>query len=313
MNGFNSMYQYGLIEKPPEEGNWILGERSDAKHAVFDRNWDIYLPKFEYQKLNYETFACVSFSALNCLETYINRVYGFEYNFSDRYTANISGTIVKRGNWLHKVAESIRTDGLVLERDYQYDAKTADEYYAPILENIIMGAKEFYDEWSIQWEWVGSVITKPDKLWEALQYAPIQVTVHAWFKSDDGIYHRVERERNHAVMLYAGKYQDHWLIYDHYDESVKKLSWDFNFGGSIQFTAHKKTFEPRPLRLVQAREDKDIFVVDKLGRRSRISNMSIFKKGVEKELWGDLGDIEMVDYSTILEMKEDNPITFELI
>lgn len=308
------MYQYGLIEGKPEEGNWILGERSDAKHVIVqsDRNWEPFLPKFEYQKKDYETYACVSFSGLNCLETYINRLYGFEYNFSDRYTANISGTIYKKGNYLNKVAESIRKDGLVLERNYQYDAKTPEEYYAPISDSITLQAKEFYEDWEIQWEWVGSVITEPDKLWEGLQYAPIQVTVHAWYPPE-GPYNRVERERNHAVMLFTGKYKDSWFIYDHYDEKIKRLSWDFNFGAAIKFTANRKTKESYPLKLIQARGSADIYILDRLGRRSRISNMEIFRKGTEKQLWGDLGDIEMVDYPTILEMKEDNPITFELI
>ena len=308
------MLNYGLIEKGSEEGNWTLGERSDAKHVVVqsDRNWEPFLPKFEYQKRGFESFACVSFSSLNCLETYILRVYGFEFNFSDRYTANVSGTIPTRGNWLNKVAESIRKDGLVLERDYQYDVKTSEEYYAPISESIIDQAKEFYDEWDIQWEWVDSFLTDPDKLWDALQYGPVQVTVHAWYPLG-GPYSRVERERNHAVMLFAGKYKDHWLIYDHYDEKIKQLSWDFNFGGSIQYTVYRKTGGGYPLKLVQARGNADIYILDRLGRRSRISNMSVFRKGVEKELWGDIGDIEMVDYPDILEMKEDNSITFELL
>src|SRR3990167_681663 len=188
------MNNYGLIELKSNdlrEQDWRLGEKNDSRNVVLqeDRNFQPFLPVFESQKREYETSACVTFSALNCIETYINRVYRAEFNFSDRYTAVMSGTIPAVGNYLHKVAESIRSEenGLVFERDYQYNSKTLEEYYEPIPQKIQEGARDIYSEFAIQWRWVDSVISSPDKLWDALQYGPVQVTGFAWVESPDGL------------------------------------------------------------------------------------------------------------------------------
>jgi hypothetical protein len=41
---------------------------------------------------------------------------------------------------------------------------------------------------------------------------------------------------NHAFTLFDYKLNEYWVIYDHYDISIKKLAWDFRFGGSMKYT-----------------------------------------------------------------------------
>ena len=104
----------------------ILGQRKDdwvagtIPYEVLNESgdWTSYLPPGEWQRINNkETMACVSFSALNILETLYYFYTGERRNFSDRFTAYMSGTM-KRGNYLWKVGDSIRRDGLVDEKDW---------------------------------------------------------------------------------------------------------------------------------------------------------------------------------------------------
>lgn len=118
---------------------------------------------------------CVTFSALNILET----LYFFQTkqhrNFSDRFTAYMSGT-TPNGNYLWKVADSIRKDGLIDEE--LWPAPNAQpswsEYYkTPPIESINK-AKEFLNDWQINYEFID--FTK-ESLMHHLKQSPIQVVI----------------------------------------------------------------------------------------------------------------------------------------
>src|SRR6185436_3344551 len=103
------------------------------------RDWTPYLPVFESQSYKYfDPFDCVTRSATNCLEILWKRRYGDEVNFSDRFTAKMSGT-TPIGNTFVNVGDSIRHDGLVPEVDYTapFDLISRDEYYKAIDPKLI--------------------------------------------------------------------------------------------------------------------------------------------------------------------------------
>src|SRR3990167_7048548 len=94
----------------------ILGQRPDDfvggtipyEVRLPSGNWDAFLPSGEWQRSQpdpvkgyIDTMACVSFSALNSIETQIRFLTGQSINYSDRFTAKMSGT-TPQGNWLYK-------------------------------------------------------------------------------------------------------------------------------------------------------------------------------------------------------------------
>ncbi|MCI0561489.1 MAG: hypothetical protein MN733_23625, partial [Nitrososphaera sp.] len=107
-------------------------------------DWTEYLPVKELQKRNgLETMACVSFSALNAIETLSNYLVQ-NWNKSDRFTAKESGT-TKSGNYYAKVAECIRLQGLVDEIDWPFEGKTWEEFYKTIPDEIKAYGKGLLD------------------------------------------------------------------------------------------------------------------------------------------------------------------------
>ena len=138
-------------------------------------DWTTLLPPGEFQRNHvFDTMACVTFSALNSIEVQHKLITGKDRNFSDRFTAKMSGT-TQQGNYLFKVADSIRKDGLVDEVVWP----TADnfdwnQYYVfPPIEVINKG-REFFNEWEVAYEFIDF---NRDSLIYHLKHAPIQVVI----------------------------------------------------------------------------------------------------------------------------------------
>lgn len=95
-------------------------------------DWRNYLPTEEHQYSdNTDTMACVSFSLDNDIEIQ-KQFEGREVNYADRFLAKMSGT-THDGNWLWKVADTVRQYGLVTEDLWPAPPHyTWDSYYAPI-------------------------------------------------------------------------------------------------------------------------------------------------------------------------------------
>lgn len=175
------------------EGDWIAGGISGItyKEELPSGDWTPYLPLEEWQwhTIGFDTMACVTFSALNVLETLYFFKTGIRRNFSDRFTAVMSGTM-KTGNYLWKVGDSIRKDGLVDEADYpMIDNPTWDTYYVTPPIEVINKAKEFLKDWEVHYEVID--FTR-ESLLKHIKQAPIQVVIpgHAVmnFLTTDQIY-----------------------------------------------------------------------------------------------------------------------------
>lgn len=179
-------YNSGLIEGQRKDD--FLGGTIPYEVRLESGDWTPYLPPEEWQKNKViDTMACVTFSALNSVETQYKFLMGKDRNFSDRFTARMSGTTTD-GNWLFRVADSMRRDGLVEENDWPFPQNyTWDEYYATPPIEIVNKARTFLNDFVIQYEWVD--VTR-ESLEKHLKHAPIQVTIpgHAvlnfWRKED---------------------------------------------------------------------------------------------------------------------------------
>lgn len=68
--------KYGLEEQLQEFTAYILGA-SKVPYIPYqeDGNWEPYLPRYEAQADNFETYCCTVFGALNQIETLENYLY----------------------------------------------------------------------------------------------------------------------------------------------------------------------------------------------------------------------------------------------
>ena len=143
-------------------------------------DWTKWLPTGEKQRVTsvqggqLETMSCVSFSALNSIEVQLKFLTGKEFNFSDRFTATMSGT-TPQGNYFWKVADSIRKDGVVSQTEYPADgAYTWETYYSAVPIDIINNAKIFLNYYEISYEFIPA--TKEEML-KHIKHAPLQIAV----------------------------------------------------------------------------------------------------------------------------------------
>lgn len=231
-------------EKPQD---WKFGASPlGVKEINPEADWSLFLPTNELQHFSWgDSFGCVSFSALNCLETLHKFKYSETLNRSDKYTVVSSGT-TKSGNTFVKVGDSIRKlDGTVSEQEYPAQANSWDDYYSPISDSLHQKGLLWLNEYEINYEWVSPPFS--EQLMQALKVAPIQITVYAWEKpkivDGDEIYQRTDKINNHAVMLFAYEKDKYWFIFDHYDKTIKKLAWDFLIGYAFRYSI-EKTLEP---------------------------------------------------------------------
>lgn len=245
MSGVSTQNRGLLIEPVLNPRDFRMAGVSAAERRILraDGNYLDFLPQVEYQIGTYfDTMACVTFSALNCLEI-IQRVKGRSDNFSDRFTAKISGT-TERGNYLSSVAEAIRTQGVVEEESYPYPRTQRTppflwgDYYKDLTPDLLMAGKRWLLDWNVTWEWVTNT---PEHIMEAMAWGPIQVTVWAWPKPVNGMYDDGGNiNRNHAVTLVGYDVGRYWLIFDHYEATTKKLVWDYKFGTALRYSLTAK-------------------------------------------------------------------------
>ncbi len=166
----------------------ILGESSPTTfaggtipHEV--RNplgtWESFVPEGEWQVSdNGDSMSCVTFSALNSIETQEKFLTGNQVNYSDRWIAKMSGT-TRNGNYLDKVAETIRTYGLVLESSYPTPKEfTWDEYHQEIPESLLSQLKAEGQEWLTKWDvkYEKAGIDKKSLQFQ-LKQSPVQVVI----------------------------------------------------------------------------------------------------------------------------------------
>lgn len=200
----SDVINYGLLEGQ-RDTDWVAGvlpyeERNPSG------DWTQFLPPGEWQKANQvDTMACVTFSALNCLETQM-KFYGKEQNLSDRFTAKKSGT-TPQGNYLYRVADSIRNDGVVSE--FMWPAPqnfTWETYYAEPPPLAVQRP-------NVRYEFLPTPITR-DALKYHLKHAPIQVCIPG-----------------HAVMLFASSGQVD-RFFDSYSPFLKE--WTSPFSSALK-------------------------------------------------------------------------------
>ena len=212
-------------------------------------DWTAWLPLGEWQLFPpLDVMACVSFSALNILETLYFFQTGTRRNFADRYTARMSGT-TPDGNWLWKVGDSIRKDGLVDESDWPTPLlPTWTSYYSPVPIEIINKGKDFLKDWTINYEFID--FTKQSLIYH-LKQSPIQVVFP-----------------NHAVMLFTSP-TEVYRYFDSYDPFIKERQ--DGFVSALKYVMRRKS-----MRFVKVGTDgTDVWLINN-SQRSLVYNALAF-------------------------------------
>lgn len=275
---------YGLIVEAPRISDYIVGAGSAVREQEvlnINGDWEPKVPEGEYQHgVYFDTMACVTFSATNILEMLFKAKFGVEINFSDRFTAKMSGTSLK-GNTFSNVAESIRKDGLILEEKWDYPrmqrtpAFIRDEYYETIPNTLVEEGKKFLEDYEIQYEWVP---TTKEKLREALQYAPLQVQVVAWYDKDkDGVYEKpVGVDFNHGTTLVEYPLTGRPKIFDSYSPFVKELEEGYDLGMyALKYQVNKKNSMQAFLDLFKKKNDTKLIRNQSTGQWAWFYNNSL--------------------------------------
>lgn len=247
---------YGVIIEQ-KESDWVCGVNSPIvyKENQKDANWFPFLPTKEKQLINkkFETFACVSFSASNEIETQINQQmaiglispenmkkiidWGYlddngKFNVSDEFIAILSGTGYKDGrygNSASRVFDAIKKYGLVPQKMLdRSNVNTADEWYAPIPQEIIDFGQNFLSIFKIEYEQIKSGGCTPatkEFLEYHLKHAPLQLLAHCGGSTDNQIFSTQDCESQHATEIYS--VDDYINQFDTYEPFCKKLTKDY--------------------------------------------------------------------------------------
>lgn len=166
-----------------------LGQRPEDYQAgafslidYIERNpsgdWRPYLPTKEIQYGKEDSMSCVSFSAINAIEMQEKFLTGVESNYSDRWIATMSNTTID-GNWLYKVADTIRKYGLVKESSFPAPPNyTFNQYHTKPDSLLQTTLEEEGQSWLSMWDVKYEFIT-PSKaeMLKHIKQAPLQIVI----------------------------------------------------------------------------------------------------------------------------------------
>lgn len=266
----------GVIDANPPVGGWIAGGETGVVQVELEASGDYsaYLPDEENQSMpgGFESSACVTFSALNDIETLLNRMRaknllptthekflvenGYvnkltnKVNFSDRFTAKMSGT-TEFGNNLGAVGESIRSlHGVLPESDWQMPPFTNDGipgkfeiYYKEIPQDLQAKARKFLNYFKINYHWILVGTENAELLKETLKNGPVQVATKVCppWNSNEGMppIAACGAGAGHGTMLYAFD-GGVWKDFDSYRGFRKSLASDYNIPYAVQYYIEAK-------------------------------------------------------------------------
>ena len=210
-----SSKNYGLILVPPTETDFIFGDGRLGDYAINPSgDWSGFLPDYEPQSRPgaFDSYGCVSFTILSAVEIMERKIYGATRNWSDRFLSKMSKTDEQRGNTPKNVAEVLKSDGCVEEKELPFDITidSSEKFYASINDNLKTLALAFKAEYAFGYSHVPS---NANDIKRALSYSPVLFTVSAWYKDENGFYYRPQGETDgHAVCCYGYEEGKYWKI-----------------------------------------------------------------------------------------------------
>jgi hypothetical protein len=240
------MKDYGLLEGIRDARDYIFGD-GNLPFIPFQENgdWEKYLPIYEPQKENFETYCCTVWGTQNAVEILYKRLYGIEPNYSERFTALCSGLFGDGGTDPQIPCESIRKDGLV-DNKWMPMTETKEEFFSMEgLTRLMMAkGKDWLTTHDFMHEWVWSglrPLNYKELLAQALTTSPLGVSVSAWKRVGDEYVSDQGGVNNHWCVLYKIDKEGHPWVFDSYSHEKKKLAKDHNIRRAKRFFIVKKT------------------------------------------------------------------------
>ncbi len=230
---------YGLLEIAEDIKDYILGASKVPfiPYIYYNESgdWGDALPKFEKQRTKdgSETSACTVFASINQIETFIKFVYGYEPNYSERFTYNLVPIEPSKGADPQRTHEAIRANGLIDEKDLPMTRTLADYLdTSDITGSLLAKGQNWLLKHDYKHEWVWESGERPENyievLRDALKTSPIAVSVSAW-NEVNGVYVSNQGSvNNHYCLLYKIDDEGYPWVFDTYDYSKKKLAKDHN-------------------------------------------------------------------------------------
>ena len=228
------MRNYGLIEGLQELSAYILGS-SVIPYIYYNEsgNWESSLPKFEKQrtKNDFETNCCTVYATQNQIETFTKFVYGYEPNYSDKFTAILCGLDGSNGQDPQVAHENVRKNGLIEESELRTGTTLEDFFDKDDITGSLLAKGQRWltrYEYTHEWVWDKRPENYIEVLRDALKTSPIAVSVSAW-NEVNGVYVSNQGSvNNHYCLLYKIDDEGYPWIFDTYDYSKKKLAKDHN-------------------------------------------------------------------------------------
>lgn len=233
--------RYGYKEDVIKPEHYTLGAIAPEMLQP-NGQWDKYLPKDELQQRNgVETMACTVFGTQNALEMLHKRKYGTEPNYSERYGSQVCG-VTQEGASPHDVIETIRMyAGTIPETTLPWRStiKTWEEYNSGVtLMHRLKGLLWLMD-YEVTHEWVLTSDADNETLLKgALRMSPVGIAVQAW-SEENGLFVRKGADCHWCVLV---GYEDGkwWKVFDSYDNTIKKLAWDYGFYRAKRYAINKR-------------------------------------------------------------------------
>lgn len=243
----------GVITPEVKLSDYVAGEETGIKYqeVLPSGDWTLHQPTRESQYLNgFDTSACVTYSALNCIEFQLNfllsaglisesnvqklKVWGYitneRFNFSDRFTAKMSST-TPLGNTLQKVWDSIRKDGLVPEQNWSSQSVNFADYYKEIPQQVKDFGKNILTMFNFKYEWIVTSncgASNLNYLKYHLKQAPLQPAHPLCVRDDNNVFQPCGAcITQHATTIYH--IDDLIRNFDHYEPYTNKYALNYAF------------------------------------------------------------------------------------
>lgn len=269
--------KFGFIDAPRGSDEHVFGSNNRFQGTILvpDGNWKPYLPPLEIQHNNrFDTYSCVTFAALNCLETILKKKYDIVDNRSDRFTSVASGTEPGRGNSIQAVAESIRKDGTVAEEIYPFlPDMSSQEFFKDLTQDLRNIGKDWLTKTQVNHEWMDASYKRfdPIKAFNALRVSPLHTAVDSRTTKTANF-----KQYDHSVMIYNAVKGDYFEVFNSYENCFQTFEWDYPFYIPKKYEIIELFNLPLneyAMKLIRNSKTGAIYLVDSDNKKHHIVNM----------------------------------------
>jgi len=269
----------GFRERPVQEKDYMAG-KSPIVHEVriFDGNWSEYATDFELQKQNgFEAMDCVTQAIINSVQSQMNwmiatgkmprKIFEFlqknhcivdgQVQFSKKFIAILSET-TPLGNYLTKVAQTVREMGCIPEIMLPISGKNWDEFYnkGQITKEMRDFGKKLFDKdndnafFTLQYEWVvtpntgGLLEDQRTEMMHELRQAPLVIA-----------------KSGHCILKILGINKVRWGILDSYKPFLRDKKWAFNAPWVLKVVVDLKVKNNKPMKIVKIESSPNIYLI----------------------------------------------------